>query len=158
MEEIKYIEEAQYEDVNPKYFDVLPIKNTVLFPGVLLPIAVSKKSSLKLIKAANKEDKPLILLTQKNNNVNVRLGQPFNVVTPLQTAYLLSPSIELASNQTQVDKPTVFNSGAVLWLSDRKANFSIAQVPKKTLQPLSPLTSNVANKYAVGGLSCATDA
>jgi ATP-dependent Lon protease len=39
------------------YFEVLPIKNTVLFPGVLLPIAVSKKSSLKLIKVANKDNR-----------------------------------------------------------------------------------------------------
>ena len=54
---------------NEKFYEVLPIKNTVLFPGVLLPIAVSRKSSLKLIKAANKENRPLILLTQKNNDV-----------------------------------------------------------------------------------------
>ena len=42
------------EKLEPRYYDVLPIKNTVLFPGVLLPIAVSKKNSLKLIKAAKK--------------------------------------------------------------------------------------------------------
>ena len=50
-----------------EYFDVLPIKNQALFPGVLLPIAVSKKSSLKLIKAVEKDDEPIILLTQKDN-------------------------------------------------------------------------------------------
>ena len=62
MEENKYIE-------NDLLYDVLPIKNTVLFPGVLLPIAVSKKSSLKLIKAANKDNRRLILLTQKDGKV-----------------------------------------------------------------------------------------
>jgi ATP-dependent Lon protease len=36
---------------------------------VLLPIAVSKKSSLKLIKAANKDNRRLILLTQKDGKV-----------------------------------------------------------------------------------------
>ena len=51
------------------YFDVLPIKNTVLFPGVLLPIAVSKKSSLRLIKSANKDNRKLLLLTQKDGKV-----------------------------------------------------------------------------------------
>ena len=55
------------EEIN--YTDVLPIKNTVLFPGVMLPIAVSKKSSLKLIKAALKENRQLILLTQKDGKV-----------------------------------------------------------------------------------------
>ena len=48
------------------YIDVLPIKNTVLFPNVMLPIAVSKKNSLKLIKAAQKDNRRLILLTQKD--------------------------------------------------------------------------------------------
>ena len=53
--------------IENKYYKVLPIKNTVIFPGVLLPIAVSKKSSLKLIKEAEKNDEPLILLTQKDS-------------------------------------------------------------------------------------------
>jgi len=61
--------EDNYKIENNRYYEVLPIRNNVVFPGVLIPIAVSKKSSLKLIKAADKEHKPLILLTQKNNNV-----------------------------------------------------------------------------------------
>ena len=76
MEANNYIDEVPYEEVNNlhenvdyTYYDVLPIKNTVLFPGVLLPIAVSKKSSLKLIKAANKDNRQLILLTQKDGKV-----------------------------------------------------------------------------------------
>ena len=54
--------------IEQKFYKVLPVKNTVLFPGVLLPIAVSKKSSLKLIKLAEKNNEPLLLLTQKDNN------------------------------------------------------------------------------------------
>ena len=53
--------------IEQKYYDVLPIKNTVMFPGILLPIAISKKSSLKLVKAAEKNNQQLILLTQKDN-------------------------------------------------------------------------------------------
>lgn len=60
--------EDKYQ-IEQKYYDVLPIKNNVVFPGVLMPIAVSKKSSLKLIKAAERDDRPIILLTQKNNDV-----------------------------------------------------------------------------------------
>ena len=76
MEENKNIEEVLFEEVDREnkkrvepYFDVLPIKNTVLFPDVLMPIAVSKKSSLKFIKAANKDNRRLILLTQKDDKV-----------------------------------------------------------------------------------------
>ncbi|MBO6306279.1 MAG: endopeptidase La [Paludibacteraceae bacterium] len=61
--------EENYNIEDNRYYEVLPIKNQVVFPGVLLPIAVSKKNSLKLIKAANRDNRPLILLTQKNDNV-----------------------------------------------------------------------------------------
>lgn len=55
--------------IEKKYYEVLPIRNNVVFPGVLMPIAVSKKSSLKLIKKAEKNNQPLILLTQKDDKV-----------------------------------------------------------------------------------------
>lgn len=34
---------------------ILPLRNMVLFPGIVLPVAVGRKSSLKLIKAAEKK-------------------------------------------------------------------------------------------------------
>ena len=58
--------EENYQIEN-NYYEVLPIRNNVVYPGVMMPIAISKKSSLKLLKAANQEERPLILLTQKNN-------------------------------------------------------------------------------------------
>ena len=58
--------EEKYQIENKSY-KVLPIKNNVVFPGVMMPIAVSKKSSLKLIRAVEKNDEPIILLTQKDN-------------------------------------------------------------------------------------------
>ncbi|MDM8146375.1 endopeptidase La [Bacteroides eggerthii] len=35
---------------------ILPLRNMVLFPGVVMPVAVGRKSSLKLIKAAEKKN------------------------------------------------------------------------------------------------------
>ena len=67
MEDNYQIDQTNYEETAKRYYDVLPIRNKVLFPGVLLPIAVSKKNSLKLIKAANKDNRQLLLLTQKDN-------------------------------------------------------------------------------------------
>ena len=67
MEDNYQIDQTNNEETAKRYYDVLPIRNKVLFPGVLLPIAVSKKNSLKLIKAANKDNRQLLLLTQKDN-------------------------------------------------------------------------------------------
>ena len=50
-------------------YEVLPVKNIVLFPGVVLPVAVSRPKSLKMIKEANKDDSPLIVLTQKDDSI-----------------------------------------------------------------------------------------
>jgi ATP-dependent Lon protease len=41
----------------PDSLPILPIRNTVLFPGVVFPITVGRDKSIKLIKDANKSDK-----------------------------------------------------------------------------------------------------
>lgn len=43
---------------------ILPLRNMVLFPGVMLPIAVARPSSLKLVHQAFKNDKPIGVCTQ----------------------------------------------------------------------------------------------
>ena len=47
-----------------KFYDVLPIRNNVVFPGVMMPIAVSKENNLRLIRAAQKDERPILVLTQ----------------------------------------------------------------------------------------------
>ena len=52
--------DEQAFDVNVKsgeILPVLPLRNMVLFPGVFLPITVGRKSSLKLIRDADKKHK-----------------------------------------------------------------------------------------------------
>ena len=49
--------DEQAFDVNVKsgeILPVLPLRNMVLFPGVFLPITVGRKSSLKLVRDADK--------------------------------------------------------------------------------------------------------
>ena len=57
------------EIVADRFYEVLPIRNNVVFPGVMMPISVSKESSLRLIKEAQKEGKPLVVLTQFDNSI-----------------------------------------------------------------------------------------
>jgi len=55
------------DDLNvPEVLPILPLRNTVLFPGIIFPISVGRQKSLTLIKEAY-ENKTLIgTLTQKN--------------------------------------------------------------------------------------------
>jgi ATP-dependent Lon protease len=53
----------------PAILPVLPIRNTVLFPGVVIPITVGRDKSIKLIKDANKGDKIIGVVAQKDDTV-----------------------------------------------------------------------------------------
>jgi ATP-dependent Lon protease len=49
---------------------VLPLKNTILFPGLLLPLSVGRETSLAAVEAAlNTEEKEIILVAQRNPHV-----------------------------------------------------------------------------------------
>lgn len=48
---------------------ILPLRNTVLFPGVVLPITVGRDKSIKAVNDAYKADKLVGVLAQKDSNV-----------------------------------------------------------------------------------------
>jgi len=54
----------------PEILPILPLKNTVLFSGVIVPISVGRKKSLKLIKSVYKKNKLIGIITQKDAKVN----------------------------------------------------------------------------------------
>jgi ATP-dependent Lon protease len=58
-------EEINNEDV-PETLPILPLRNTVLFPGVVIPITAGRDESIRLIKEANKGNKSIGVVAQKN--------------------------------------------------------------------------------------------
>lgn len=53
----------------PDNLPILPLRNSVLFPGVVIPITAGRDSSIALIKDANKNDKVVGVVAQKNEDV-----------------------------------------------------------------------------------------
>lgn len=51
----------------PDELGILPIRNTVLFPGVVIPITVGRKKSIKLVKQAYQGDRIIGVLAQRND-------------------------------------------------------------------------------------------
>lgn len=47
---------------------ILPIRNMVLFPGMVIPITVSRQKSVRLVKKAYKGDRTIGVLAQANNS------------------------------------------------------------------------------------------
>ncbi|MCW9707324.1 endopeptidase La [Fodinibius salsisoli] len=59
-------EKALTESEVPEELPILPLKNTVLFPGVVVPITVGRDRSLELVKEAYESDKTIGVVSQKN--------------------------------------------------------------------------------------------
>ena len=53
-----------------KMFPVLPLRNMVLFPGIVMPVSVGRNSSLKLIRTAMKDDLEIAVFCQINADVD----------------------------------------------------------------------------------------
>ena len=62
-------EEAIQKEPVPEELPILPLKNTVLFPGVVIPITASRNRSIKLIKAVNNGNKLLGVVAQQKGEI-----------------------------------------------------------------------------------------
>ena len=61
------MEEEHTDAPLPEVLPILPLKNTVLFPGVIMPISIKREASLELINDAKKE-RLIGVVSQRNDN------------------------------------------------------------------------------------------
>ena len=59
------------KEKNPEVLPILPLRNTVLFPGVIIPITVTRARSIKLIKEAEKNNKIIGVVSQKDSKIEL---------------------------------------------------------------------------------------
>ena len=59
-------EEALKNEDLPNQVPILPLRNTVLFPGVVIPITAGRDKSIQLIKDANNSNKIIGVVAQKD--------------------------------------------------------------------------------------------
>jgi ATP-dependent Lon protease len=62
-------EEEMEKEETPESLPILPLRNTVLFPGVVIPITVGRDKSISLIQDANKGDKIIGVISQTDDTV-----------------------------------------------------------------------------------------
>jgi len=75
-EETEYIpllSEEEEEDLKklniPDVLPILPLRNTVLYPGVVIPITVGREKSLRLVQEVYKKNKTLGAIAQKDGEI-----------------------------------------------------------------------------------------
>ena len=61
-------EEPQHSGDLPELLPVLALKNTVLFPGIVIPITVGREKSMKAVKKAHDTNKLIAVLAQKDDD------------------------------------------------------------------------------------------
>jgi ATP-dependent Lon protease len=61
--------DGQEDDKIPDELALLPLRNTVLFPGVVLPITVGRDKSIKAVNDAYKADKLIGVVAQKDSTI-----------------------------------------------------------------------------------------
>ncbi|MEN9522856.1 MAG: hypothetical protein RL065_1233 [Bacteroidota bacterium] len=68
---------------------IMPLKNTVLYPGVVLPITVGRDKSIAALQEANKTNKLLAVLAQKEDTADATVDQLHNIGTVAKILKLL---------------------------------------------------------------------
>lgn len=73
-------EEQMNKERLPETLPVLPLRNTVLFPGVVIPITAGRDKSINLIKDANNGSKTIGVVSQKDESVENPGPEDINTV------------------------------------------------------------------------------
>ena len=74
-------DEAKISKENtPEVLPILPLRNTVLFPGVIIPITIGRERSVKLIKDADSGNKTIGVLSQKQFDTEEPVIEDLNVI------------------------------------------------------------------------------
>ncbi len=73
-------EEEINKEILPDTLSILPLRNTVLFPGVVIPITAGRDKSIKLIKDANNGSKVIGVVSQKDESIESPEAKDLNKV------------------------------------------------------------------------------
>lgn len=105
-------EETMNRQQFPEELPILPLRNNVLFPGVVIPITVGRDKSIRLIRDANAGNKTIGVVSQKNKEVeSPEFDDLHNVGTVAQIVRMLkmpdgsSTVIIQGKRRFEMDKP-----------------------------------------------------
>jgi ATP-dependent Lon protease len=73
-------EEEMNNEELPGSLPILPLRNMVLFPGVVIPITAGRDKSIRLINEANAGSKIIGVVAQKDENVEEPTGADINTI------------------------------------------------------------------------------
>ena len=91
-------EEMNNEQV-PDTLPILPLRNTVLFPGVVIPITVGRDKSIKLIRDANKGNRMIGVVSQQDVGIE---DPDFSQLNKVGTLAMIVKMLQMPDGNTTV--------------------------------------------------------
>lgn len=92
-------EEEMNNEVTPDILSILPLRNTVLFPGVVIPITVGRDKSIKLIKDAYRGDRIIGVVSQRDVGIE---DPTFEQLNEVGTVALIIKMLQMPDGNTTV--------------------------------------------------------
>ncbi|WP_428330250.1 endopeptidase La [Mucilaginibacter sp.] len=92
-------EEEMNNEALPEILSILPLRNTVLFPGVVIPITVGRDKSIKLIRDANKGNRMIGVVSQQDVGIE---DPSFSQLNKVGTIALIVKMLQMPDGNTTV--------------------------------------------------------
>ena len=92
-------EEEMNNEETPDILSILPLRNTVLFPGVVIPITVGRDKSIKLIKDAYRGDRIIGVVSQRDVGIE---DPTFEQLNQVGTVALIIKMLQMPDGNTTV--------------------------------------------------------
>jgi ATP-dependent Lon protease len=92
-------EEEMNNQQVPDVLPILPLRNTVLFPGVVIPITVGRDKSIKLIRDANKGERLVGVVAQQDVSIE---DPTFSQLHAIGTTALIVKMLQMPDGNTTV--------------------------------------------------------
>src|SRR6202042_657920 len=92
-------EEEMNNESLPEFLPILPLRNTVLFPGVVIPITVGRDKSIELIRDANKGSRMIGVVSQQDVGIE---DPTFGQLNKVGTVALIIKMLQMPDGNTTV--------------------------------------------------------
>lgn len=92
-------EQLMNNELVPDELAILPLRNAVLFPGVVIPITVGRDKSIRLVKEAYRKDKVIGVVTQKDSSIDDPSPGDLH---PIGTVALILKTLQMPDGNTTV--------------------------------------------------------
>jgi ATP-dependent Lon protease len=92
-------EEEMNNEETPDILSILPLRNTVLFPGVVIPITVGRDKSIKLIKDAYRGERIIGVVSQRDVGIE---DPTFEQLNQVGTVALIIKMLQMPDGNTTV--------------------------------------------------------